>query len=72
VDGKAELNVDGKVVESEAWPAQPSNLSSGFYGETVEFISALKEGRRPSPSPQESVDSVALAEAAQEGKSISF
>jgi hypothetical protein len=47
-------------------------VSSGFYGETVEFISALREGRRPSPSPQESVDSIALAEAVQEGKSISF
>ncbi len=72
VDGKAELSIDGKVVESEGRPAQPSNVSSGFYGETIEFISALREGRRPSPSPQESVDSVVLAETVQEGKSVSF
>jgi predicted dehydrogenase len=72
VDGRAELHVEGKLVESEAWPAQPAHVSSGFYGETVEFISALREGRSPSPSPQESVDSVALAEAVQEGRGIEF
>ena len=72
VDGRAELHVEGKLVDSEAWPAQPAHVSSGFYGEAVEFISALKEGRRPSPSPQDAVDSVALAEAVQEGRGISF
>jgi predicted dehydrogenase len=72
VDGKAELSIGGDIVDSESWPARPSHMTSGFYGETVEFISALREGRRPSPSPQESVDSVALAEAVQEGRAIGF
>ncbi|MBE9565488.1 MAG: Gfo/Idh/MocA family oxidoreductase [Proteobacteria bacterium] len=72
VDGRAELWVEGKLVESESWPAQPAWLSSGFYGEASEFIAALTEGRRPSPSAEESVDSVVLAEAVQAGSNISF
>ena len=46
-DGGAELWVDGKRVDSETWPSQPTFASSGFYGEAVEFLSALREGRRP-------------------------
>ena len=72
VDGRAELWVEGKLVDSESWQAEPAFLSSGFYGEAAEFISALKQGRRPSPSAEEAVDSVALSEAAQEGKPVSF
>ena len=72
VPGKAELWVKEELVASESWSAQPAFLSSGFYGEAAEFISALKEGRRPSPSAEEAVDSVALAEAVQEGRDIGF
>jgi len=71
-DGRAELYVEGKLAESETWPARPAHVSSGFYGEATEFISALQEGRKPSPSPREAVDSVALAEAVQEGRGIGF
>jgi len=69
-DGRAELWVEGKLADSQTWPADPAFSSSGFYGETVEFISALKQGRKPCPSPQEAVVSVALAEAVQEGRDI--
>ncbi len=72
VGGKAELWVEGELVDSDQWPAQPAFLTSGFYGEAVEFISAVKEGRRPSPQAEEVVDSVALAEAVQEGREIAF
>jgi len=72
VPGKAEVWVKEELVASESWPAQPAFLSSGFYGEAAEFISALKEGRRPCPSAEEAVDSVALAEAVQEGRGIVF
>jgi len=47
-------------------------LSSGFYHESAAFIAALKEGRRPSPSAEEAVQSVALAEAVQEGREVKF
>ena len=69
---RCELWVDGKVVESEGLPADPMYLSCGFYQETEEFIAALQEGRRPTPSAEEAVDSVALAVAVQEGRDISF
>jgi predicted dehydrogenase len=71
-DGEAQLWVEGELKESERWSADPLHLSSGIYGEAVEFISALREGRRPSPSAEEAVDSVALAEAVQEGRDITF
>ncbi len=72
VPGKAEVWVKEKLAASETWPAQPAFLSSGFYGEAAAFLSALKAGRRPSPSAEEAVDSVALAEAVQEGRDIEF
>jgi predicted dehydrogenase len=72
VDGRAELWVEGKLVDSRTWPAEPIHVSSGFYGEACEFISALQQGRRPSPSPQQAVASVALAEAVQEGRPLTL
>lgn len=72
LDGKAELWVNGEVVESEAYVFDPPHLSNGVYGETAEFIAALREGRKPSPSAEEAVDSVALAEAVQAGRDIAF
>ena len=72
VDGKAELWVDGNLADSESWPAEPTFLSGGFYGEAEEFLTALCEGRMPSPSAHEVLESVALAEAAQEGRELSF
>jgi predicted dehydrogenase len=71
-EGKAELWVQGEMKGAERWPALPLHLSSGFYQEATAFIAALKEGRRPSPSAEEAVDSVALAEAVQEGRDIEF
>jgi len=72
LDGKAELWVKGEVVESEAYAFDPPHLSNGVYGEAEAFITALKEGRKPSPSAEEAVDSVALAEAVQAGRDMKF
>jgi predicted dehydrogenase len=71
-DGRAELWVNGELVEAETWPAEPMYLNSGFYHESAAFIAALQAGRRPSPSAEEAVPSVALAEAVQEGRDVSF
>ena len=71
-EGKAEVWVEGKLVESQRWPAQPTYLSSGFYQETEAFIEALQAGRAPTPSAAEAVNSVALAEAVQAGADITF
>ena len=71
-DGEAQLWVEGALTESQSWPLDPQHLSSGFYGEAAEFISALCEGQRPSPSAEDAVDSVALAEAVQEGRDVTF
>jgi predicted dehydrogenase len=72
IDGAAQLLEGAAPKESESYPIDPQFISSGFYHEAVEFIAALKEGRRPSPSAEESVDSVALAEAVQQGRDITF
>lgn len=72
VPGRTELWVDGERARSKQWPAAPHYLAWGIYNEDVEFISALKEGRKPSPSVEESVDSVALAEAVQDGRDVEF
>lgn len=72
IDGKAHLWSEGESRASESWPYEPHEVSGGFYGEACEFIGALGEGRRPSPSAQECVHSVALADAVQEGRNISF
>jgi len=72
VEGRADLVVRSEVVESEVWPSEPGYLNIGFYGETEEFVTALREGRRPSPSAEEAVESVALAAAVQDGREIEF
>jgi len=72
VPGSATLWGEGKAEESHTYPADPMHLSAGFYGEAAEFIAALAERRRPSPSAEEAVESVALAEAVQEGREIRF
>jgi predicted dehydrogenase len=71
-EGRAELWVQGDLKESHRWQTLPLHLSSGFYQEASAFIAALREGRRPSPSAEEAVDSVALAEAVQQGRNIAF
>jgi predicted dehydrogenase len=71
-DGKAELWVEGKLVDSEGWPVNPPFLSGGVYGEASEFIAALNNGRKPHPAAEDAVPSVALAEAVQKGENISF
>ncbi len=71
-DGEATLWIEGNLIEQQRWPIEPQYLSSGFYSEAEEFIAALREGRQPTPSIEEVVDSVALAEAVQQGKNIEF
>jgi predicted dehydrogenase len=61
--GITELWVDGWLADSREFPNSPEFLSGGFYRECSEFLSALKEGRRPSPSVEAPVPSVALASA---------
>jgi predicted dehydrogenase len=68
----ADLWLAGDLCESGRWPLIPRHVSCGVYGEAVEFISALGEGRPPSPSVVETLDSVALADAVQAGRDILF
>jgi len=72
LEGKAELWRKGELTEEKSYPNQPQFLSVGIYGEAEEFLSALKEGRKPSPAAEECVDSVALAAAVQAGRDIEF
>jgi predicted dehydrogenase len=71
-DGRAELWVDGKLKDAKDYPLHPQYISSGPCNQAAELISALREGRKPSPSLEESVDSVALAAAVQEGREVEF
>lgn len=72
VDGRAELWVEGKLAEAHTYPVLPVHLHAGFYHEACAFLAALKEGRRPSPASEETLVSVALAEATQQGRGIKF
>ncbi len=71
-DGRAELWVKGEPAEAHSYPLDPPHISTGPYSQAAEFIAAVKEGRKPSPSAEESVDSVALAAAVQEGRELEF
>jgi myo-inositol 2-dehydrogenase/D-chiro-inositol 1-dehydrogenase len=71
-EGRAELWVKGELLDSARWPAEPTYLTSGFYHEAAAFLEAVRDGRHPSPSAEESVQSVALAEAVQEGREVEF
>lgn len=44
----------------------PAWMSNGTYAETVEFLSALREGRAPHPTPAEVLQSVELCHQIQE------
>jgi predicted dehydrogenase len=48
------------VVEDEPAHGLPGYARNGAYDETVAFLSALREGRAPSPSPAEVLQSVEL------------
>lgn len=48
------------VLQAETAQADPSWVKNGTHGETVEFISALLEGRTPHPTPSEVLQSVEL------------
>lgn len=72
LDGTASVLEGGEPKESETYPNDPQYISSGFLRQAEEFLTYLKEGRKPSPSAEESVASVALADAVQNGRSISF
>jgi len=54
------------------WKIPAEEAVTSESGEAAEFIAALTEGRRPSPSSEEAVDSVALAEAVQQGRDVEF
>ena len=41
----------------------------GFYGEVVEFVEAIRAGRRPVPSVAEVAHSMKVCEMIQKGKS---
>ena len=72
LEGKAELWRNGEMAEAKSYPNEPQFVSVGIYGEAQEFLSAVKEGRKPSPAAEDCVDSVALAAAAQAGQDIDF
>lgn len=68
VDSVAELWVDGKIVESETWPSETALLNLGIYQEAAAFIESIRNGRAPWPSAEETLSSIALAEAVQDGR----
>jgi myo-inositol 2-dehydrogenase / D-chiro-inositol 1-dehydrogenase len=60
-NGRCTLRQGGQVVrETTDPPDTPYFLRAGAYGETVEFIDALKSRRPPRPSPTEVLQSVEL------------
>jgi len=65
---RAELWEDGKLLDSARWPAESAFVDFGFYQEYEAFVEALADGRKPWPSVEETLDTVALAEAAQAGR----
>jgi predicted dehydrogenase len=54
------------VMEREPAQGLPGYARNGAYDETVAFLSALKEGRGPHPSPSEVLQSVELCHLIQE------
>jgi len=52
----------GLVLEHRAAKDTPPFVCNGAYGETVEFISSLKEDRAPHPSPAQVLQSVELCD----------
>lgn len=51
------------VVDEDPAAGKPPFVRNGTYGETVEFITSLREGRPPHPSPADVLQSVELCEA---------
>jgi predicted dehydrogenase len=72
LEGRGQLWRNGELVEERPYPNEPQFRSVGVYGEAEEFLSALREGRKPSPAAEDCVDSVALADAVQAGREIDF
>lgn len=62
---------NGKLVE-EKEPAgrMPAWIRNGTYAETVEFLSALREGRSPHPTPAEVLQSVELCHQIQQEATV--
>lgn len=53
---------DGKLEhEAAVGPDEPLDVSGGAYGEVVEFVSALREGRCPRPTLDDVLPSVEMA-----------
>jgi myo-inositol 2-dehydrogenase / D-chiro-inositol 1-dehydrogenase len=72
VESKAELWESGKLVDSMSWPTEPEFrdfgvYSFGIYQESAAFIAAIRDGKKPHPSVEETVESVALTAAVAEG-----
>jgi predicted dehydrogenase len=54
---------DELVVDEQSAPQQPEFVRNGAYGETAEFIAALKEDRAPRPAPADILQSVEICDA---------
>ena len=52
-----------KVLDEEPLKGMPDCVRNGAYGETMEFISAIREDRAPHPSPSEVLQTVELCHA---------
>ena len=62
---------EGRLVEEvEAAAGDPPEAEiCGFYGESAAFVDALRAGRAPTPSLEEALPSVGIAEAVNAGRS---
>ena len=62
--GAAKMWEDGELVsDQETGPGLPEFVRNGAYGETREFIDALRENRAPRPNPAAVLQSVELCDA---------
>ena len=67
-ESKAELWEGGKLLDSERWPAESAFRNFGVYQESAAFIEAIRDGRKPHPSAEQIIESVALTEAVAAGR----
>ncbi|MDP7447631.1 MAG: Gfo/Idh/MocA family oxidoreductase [Candidatus Latescibacteria bacterium] len=66
--GKVKAWEDGELVlEEESGKGLPEYVRNGAYGETAEFIAALKEDRVPVPTPAAILQSVEICDALGRG-----
>ena len=60
VAGNVILWKEGVIAEKKEIPYKSNFVTNGTYGETVEFLSALQNGRAPLPSPQDIMETVEI------------